>query len=95
MNIVLTQGTAVKEVQNVRKQTLDLNQQYIAQHTEILKRQDKEKVPELKPADYVKIEKENEKKSLKDRKQEQNDPEEETFEEEAAPSGDHIIDIMV
>jgi len=95
MNIVLTQGTAVKEIHNVRKQTLDLNQQYVAQHTEILKRQEKEKVPELKPADRVRIEKENEKKNLKDSKQEQKDPEEDTFEEETAPSGDHIIDITV
>lgn len=95
MNIVLIQGAAVKEIQNVRKQTLDLNQQYVAQHTEILKKQNKEKVPELKPADHVEIEKENEKKNLKDRKQEQKDPPEDTFEEESALSGDHFIDITV
>lgn len=95
LNIVLIQGAAVKEIQNVRKQTLDLNQQYVAQHTEIQKKQNKEKVPELKPGDRVEIEKENEKKNLKDRKQEQKDPEEGTIEEESAPSEDHIIDIMV
>jgi hypothetical protein len=95
MNIVLIQGAAVKEIQNVRKQTLDLNQQYIAQHTESLKKQDKEKVPELKPGDHVEIEKENEKKNLKDRKQEQKDPPKDTVEKEAAPSEDHLIDITV
>ncbi|MBU2621900.1 MAG: hypothetical protein KKD92_06240 [Proteobacteria bacterium] len=95
LNIVLIQGSAVKEIQNVRKQTLDLNQQYVAQHTESMKKQEKEKVPELKPGDRVEIKNENEKKNLKDRKQEQKDPEEDTFEEEAAPSGDHIIDITV
>jgi len=95
MNIVLIQGAAVKEVQNVRKQTLDLNQQYVAQNAENMKKQDKEKVPELKPGDHVEIEKENEKKNFKDQKREQKDPRKDTFEEEAAPSGGHLIDITV
>jgi hypothetical protein len=95
INIVLNQGAAVKEIQNVRKQTLDLNQQYVAQQTEIHKRQEKEKVPELKSADYVKIEKENEKKNLNDRKQGQQNPAKDTSEGETAPSGEHFIDITV
>ena len=41
MNIVLGQGNAVKEVHNVRKQNLELNQQFVAQQTEEKKREDR------------------------------------------------------
>ncbi|MDP2862623.1 MAG: hypothetical protein Q8N95_07515 [Desulfobacterales bacterium] len=95
MNIVLSQGSAVKEVQNVRKQSLDLNQQYVAQHAEILRKEDKEKVPEPKPGDHVEISEENEMKNMKDRKEGQNDCEEDPADEEKEPLGEHFIDITV
>jgi len=95
MNIVLSQGTAVKEVQNVRKQSLDLNQQYVVQHAEILREEDKKKVPETKPGDHVEISKENERKSMKERKGGQNDWDEDPADEEKEPLRDHLIDITV
>lgn len=95
MNIVLSQGAAVKEVQNVRKQTLDLNQQYVVQHAEVLRKEDKEKVPEPKPGNHVEISKENEMKNMKEHKEGQNDCEEDPADEETEPLGDHIIDITV
>jgi len=95
INIVLSQGTAVKEVQNVRKQSLDLNQQYVGQHAEIQRKEDKEKVPEPKPGDYVEISKENETKNMKEHKEGQNDSGEDPADEETEPLGDHLIDITV
>lgn len=95
INIVLSQGTAVKEVQNIRKQSLDLNQQYVVQHAESLRKEDKEKVPEAKPGDHVEISKENEMKNMKDRKKRQNDFEEDPADEETEPLGEHLIDITV
>ena len=95
MNIVLSQGTAVKEVQNVRKQSLDLNQQYVVQHAEILRKEDKEKVPEPKPGDHVEISKENAMKNMKEHKEGQNDCEEDPADEEKEPLGERLIDITV
>ncbi|RPH51310.1 MAG: hypothetical protein EHM85_07215 [Desulfobacteraceae bacterium] len=95
MNIVLSQGTAVKEVHNVRKQSLDLNQQYVVQHAEILRKEDKEKVPEPRLDYKVEINKDNQMKNMKDRKEGEKDCEEETPDEETEPSGDHLIDITV
>jgi len=95
MNIVLSQGTAVKEVQNVRKQSLDLNQQYVGQQAEVLRKEDKNKVPEPKAGDQVEISQENEMKNMKNRKGRQNDFEEDAADEETEPLGDHLIDIKV
>lgn len=95
INIVLSQGTAVKEVQNVRKQTLDLNQQYVGQQAEVLRKEDKEKVPEPKPGDHVEISIENEMKNMKENKEGQNDSGEDPADEETEPLGDHLIDITV
>jgi len=95
MNIVLSQGTAVKEVQNVRKQSLDLNQQYVVQDAEIHRKEDKKKVPEPKPGDQVEINKENQMKNMKERKEGQNDCKEAPADEETEIFGDHLIDITV
>ena len=48
MNIILGQGTAVKEVHNVKKQNLEINQQFVAQETEGQKKKDKIKIKKLK-----------------------------------------------
>ena len=56
MNIVLGQGNAVKEVHNVRKQNLELNQQFVAQQTEEKKKEDRVKVQEFETAKRVAIE---------------------------------------
>jgi len=95
LDIVLSQGTAVKEVQNVRKQSLDMNQQYVVQHAEILRKEDKEKVPEPKARDHVEISKENEKKNMKNSKDGRNDCEKDPADEEKESLGDHLIDITV
>lgn len=95
MNIVLSQGSAVKEVQNVRKQILDLNQQYVVQHAEILRKEDKKKVPEPRSGDHVEISRENEMKNMMEQKDGSNEHKEDPADEETEPLGDHIIDITV
>ena len=34
INIIVGQGTAIKEIHNVKKQNLEINQQYVAQKAE-------------------------------------------------------------
>ncbi|NOQ95961.1 MAG: hypothetical protein GQ555_05010 [Desulfobacterales bacterium] len=65
MNIVLGQGNAVKEVHNVRKQNLELNQQFVAQQTEEKKTEDRAKVQEFETAKKIGIEEDEEKKKKK------------------------------
>jgi hypothetical protein len=66
MNIILGQGNAVNEVHNVRKQNLEMNQQFVAQETEGKKKEDKVKVQKFEAADKVAIQEEKEKKDKKD-----------------------------
>ena len=44
LNIVLSQGHAVKNIYNVKKQNLELQQQFAAQHTDVKEKRKKEKV---------------------------------------------------
>ena len=39
MNVILSQGNTIKEVHNVKKQNLDMNQQFIAQQSEGMKKE--------------------------------------------------------
>lgn len=62
MNIILGQGDAVKEIHNVKKQNLELNQQFVAQETEDRKKEEKQKIQDLKKGDRLEV-KEDEEKS--------------------------------
>lgn len=62
MNIIIGQGNAIKEVHNVKKQNLEMNQQFVAQQTDDLKRKDKSKVQEFETNNKIEIKKEKEKK---------------------------------
>ena len=55
MNIILGQGNAVNEVHNVKKQNLEINQQFVAQETESQKKKDQSKIQKLEHGDKVKI----------------------------------------
>jgi hypothetical protein len=94
MNIVLGQGNAVKEVHNVRKQNLELNQQFVAQQTEEKKREDRVKVQEFETAKKVGIEKDEEKKK-KGSGQDEKGSKKEQSEEASNLSEGNLIDIRV
>ncbi|MBU1052877.1 MAG: hypothetical protein KKC46_03475 [Proteobacteria bacterium] len=94
INSILSQGTAIKEIQNVRKDNLELNQQYVAQHSEIQKKENKEKVLESNAGGNVEIGNENERKNQKRQNQKQKDKD--MADNESIPFDDeHIIDITV
>lgn len=60
VNLILAQGNAVSEVQNIRKQVLELGQQAIAQKSEEKKKEEKAKVQEFQSADRIEIRTEEE-----------------------------------
>jgi hypothetical protein len=55
MNIILGQGDAIKEVHNVRKQSLELNQHFIAQKTEDKRKEERAKVQEFEAESRIEI----------------------------------------
>jgi hypothetical protein len=80
MNIVLGQGNAVKEVHNVRKQNLELNQQFVAQQTEEKK---------------VAIEEHEGEKNKGGSEQDRKRSRKEQSEEASNPSEGNLIDIRI
>ena len=60
MNIILGQGNAVKEVQNIRKQNLELNQQFVAREIEGKKKEDKAKIQKFDASDKIGIQEDEE-----------------------------------
>jgi hypothetical protein len=95
MNIVLGQGNAVKEVHNVRKHNLELNQQFVAQQTEEKKREDRVKVQEFESAKKIGIEEDEEKKKKEGSGQGAKGSKEEESEEAEQISEGNLIDIRV
>jgi len=65
MNIILGQGSAVKEVHNIKKQNLEINQQYVIQHVEDKKKEDKDKIQDFEKSNRIDMEKDKEKKKGK------------------------------
>jgi len=59
LNIVLGQGHAVKNIYNVKKQNLELQQQFAAQHTEVKEKKKKEKVMKFSADNRVQAKEEN------------------------------------
>ena len=55
LNIVVGQGTAIKEVHNIRKQHLELNQHFVAQKAEDKKKENKSKIQKFDKGSSVEI----------------------------------------
>ncbi|UCH07421.1 MAG: hypothetical protein JSV55_15355 [Deltaproteobacteria bacterium] len=97
MNIVIGQGNAIKEVHNVRKQSLELNQQFVAQQTEQKKKEDRVTVQEFEGPQRIGIE-EEEQEDKRDKKNfgdDQRDSKEKQSGEESDQPGGSLIDIKV
>jgi len=96
MNIVIGQGNAVKEVHNVRRQSLEMNQQVAAQNTEEKKKEEKAKVDTFETRNKIEVKDDDEKQkaqtSLKKKKKSG-----ENNEKEGAPvsSEGQLLDITV
>ena len=97
MNIVIGQGNAVKEVHNVRKQNLELNQQFVAQQTEQKKKEDRVTVQEFESTQRIAIEEEEkeDKRNKKSFREDQKDSKEKQSSEESDQSEGSLIDIKV
>ncbi len=99
MNIVLGQGNAIKEVHNVRKQSLELNQQFFVQKTEDKKKEDRSRIQEFDSSSRIEIEADEEKEKEKEGRPGSEDKEKgsrkEHSEEESDLSGGSFIDIKV
>lgn len=92
MNIILGQANAIKEVHNVTKQNLELNQQLVAQNAVEKRREDKSKVKKSESGDRVEINTDEDKKEKKDAK---DDKERLKKEKEKNASEGSFIDIKV
>jgi len=95
MNIVLSQGDAVKEVHNVRKENLELNQQFVAQETENKKKEEKLKVRESETENRIEIRSDEEKKNKGNPGNNQKGSNKEQSEEEFDLSDGKLIDVRV
>ena len=92
MNIIVGQGNAIKEVHNVKKQNLEMNQQFVAQQTDDLKRKDKLKVQEFEANNKIEIKKEKEKKEGHKKQKKHKGPKEEN---KLNSTEGNVIDIRV
>ena len=68
MNVVLSQGNAVKEVQSVKHQNLELNQILVSQHQDKKKDTEKDRVQEFEDTEKVQIDKDGSNKSGQEEK---------------------------
>ena len=93
MNIILGQGNAIKEVHNVKKQNLEMNQQFVAQNSEDIKKEDKSKVQEFETKNRIEAEKDKEKQ--KDQKGNKKKSKNKNQKEQISLSEGNLIDIRV
>jgi hypothetical protein len=93
MNIIIGQGSTIKEVHNVKKQNLEMNQQFVAQNSEDIKKEDKSKIQEFETKNRIEAEKEKEKqKNQKGKKKKQDNK---NKKEKKSLSEGNLIDIRV
>ena len=65
MNIVLGQGNVIKEIQNVKKQSLETNQQFSAQHADEKRRTEKSQVEVYETRNKIEVRDDDEKEKKK------------------------------
>jgi hypothetical protein len=95
LNSIISQGIAIKEIYNPKKQNLELQQHFSAQHTEIKKKKDKSKVRKLAVDNLIEDREdkgEMKKKHKKNRKQKEYGERKE--DQRIEPEG-NLIDIKV
>jgi hypothetical protein len=95
MNAILGQGTAIKEVHNVKKQNLETNQQFATQNAEEQKKEEKTKVQHFETTDKIKITGDKEKEERERRRKKKKAKNKEAPEDEPNRSEGNLIDIKV
>ena len=94
MNIIIGQGSTIKEVHNVKKQNLEVNQQFVAQKSEDQKGEDKAKVQEYETDNRIEIKKKEEEKK-KDPKKHKKNKDAGKQEQQTDLTEGNVIDIRV
>jgi len=95
MNIIVGQGTAVKEVHNVKKQNLEINQQFVAQETEGQKKKDQTKIQKLESGDKVRIKGDQEDRSKEEKKNKKKGLKNKKSDDDLKMTASNLIDITV
>jgi|GEM_PF-647103 len=96
LNIVIGQGNAVNEVHNIRKQSLEFNQQFIAQDTELKKNIEKTRIQKSETENSIEIKKDEKKENNEDFEENQKDSKKNQTEEQSDQiENKHLIDIRI
>lgn len=95
INIVLGQGNIIKEIQNVKRQDLDLNQQLVAQQTKDEREEEKSRVQEFEAENKIGLETDEEKGNRGDLKGRQDGSKRRKKDDEDDTPDGNIIDIKV
>jgi uncharacterized protein related to proFAR isomerase len=95
INVIVAQGDTVREVQNIRKQVLDLGQHAIAQKSEDQKKESKSKVHSFQPGDKIEIRSEDERRDGLKREKKEGKADPSTSEEKPAAASGNLIDVKV
>lgn len=94
-NIVLGQGSAIKQVHNVGRQALELNQQFVAQKAEDKEKEDKSKVQNFEAGNRIEVKGYEEKKNRKEPKYDEKGSQKEKPKEDSDLPEERLIDIKV
>ncbi|MFH1674200.1 MAG: hypothetical protein ABIF87_12345 [Pseudomonadota bacterium] len=94
MNIVLSQGNSVKEVQSVKEQNLELNQILVAQHQKKKEAEGKDRVKEFEDTAKVRNNKDESRGSKHEARSEQEKKKGDETPDDNKPQ-EHILDIVV
>jgi hypothetical protein len=96
LNAVISQGSAVAEVHNVRKNVLDSNQHFLAQHADDKKKEERSKVAQTHSGDKIEIRGDERRDSKEEGKPGKNGhPQEKVRPAEPASTEGNLIDIKV
>jgi len=95
INIVLGQGNIVKEIQNVRRQDLELNQQFVAQKTKDDKEKEKSRVQEFETENKIEMTVDEEKSDREGPEGRQEKAKKRKLRDENDSTEGNIIDIKV
>jgi hypothetical protein len=96
LNAVISQGNAAAEVHNVRKNVLDSNQHFLAQHVGAKKNEERSKVAETQRGDKIEIRSDERGESKEEGKRGENgNPQEKERPAEPSTKEGKLIDIKV
>ncbi len=95
MNIIVGQGTAVKEVHNVKKINLEIKQQFVAQETETQKKKDQSKIQKLENTDKVMIKSDQEDRDKEEKKNKKKGSKKNKSDNELKMNESNLINITV